>query len=292
MWEFFTRQPYFSCILKGGSTIGFTLSNKVLKAIEYLLYPMVRLVIARGISYGSLVEIVKYVMIKETERQLRLRHLDAISDSRLSIITGIHRKEVKRIRALKSKDIDAYQPSLTSQVVAKWAGDKRLQSNTGPIRLLKKKTSEDAFDFEDLIKSISTDIRPRVVLDELIDRGLVTESDSSYLVLHQEKLALKQDQEETLHYLSLNVHDHLSTSVNNLIDPLNKRLDRCVHYHGLNMNGIAKLKATAEIQAMNAFTTVNKEAQELFKDPRLKGIYRMNFGAYFHHEEVIKDKQS
>jgi hypothetical protein len=265
------------------------LSDKVLKAVEYLLYPLVRLIIARSISYGTFTDVIKFVMVKEAEKQLKLKNAEAISDSRLSIITGIHRKEVKRIRALKSNDVASYEPSLASQVVARWAGDRKLRTKTGIRKLARKKTSNTDYDFEDLVRSISTDIRPKVVLEELIDRGLVTEDEDDRLELHPENLALKQDQEETLQYLSLNIHDHLATSVNNLINPGQKQLDRCVHYHGLSAGAVEKLKQLAEKHAMESLVTINKAAQELIKEEQSKGELRMNFGTYFHHEKTKQD---
>ncbi len=262
------------------------MSSKVLKAIEYLLFPLVRLVIARSISYGSLTDIIKFVMVKEAEQQLKLKNTEAISDSRISIVTGIHRREVKRVRGMKVNDVSTYEPSLASQVVARWAGEKQLQSKNGSKPLPRKKLTTDGFDFEDLVKSINTDVRPRVVLEELINRGLVTVNENDDLQLHPEKLALKQDQEETLHYLSLNIHDHLATAVQNLSNLDNKQLDRCVHYHGLNQEAIDKLSTLAEKHAMEALIAINKEAIVLSHDPQYKGNQRMNFGTYFHHEKI------
>jgi hypothetical protein len=132
------------------------LSSKVLKAIEYLLFPLVRLVIARSISYGSLTDIIKFVMVKEAEQQLKLKNTEAISDSRISIVTGIHRREVKRVRGMKVNDVSIYEPSLASQVVARWAGEKDLQSKNGPKPLPRKKISSEEFDFDDLVISIPT----------------------------------------------------------------------------------------------------------------------------------------
>ncbi len=286
MGNFYTSMGFFRVCCKKLQSEGFLLSDKVLKAIEYLLYPLVRLVIARSISYGSLTEVIKFVMVKEAERQLKSKSSEPLTDSRLSVVTGIHRKEIKRIRGTKSHDVSGYEPSLASQVVAKWAGDKALRSKGGIKKLPRKTLNEKDYDFEDLVRSISTDIRPRVVLEELLDRGLVTVDDKDTLQLHPENLALKQDQEETLHYLSLNIHDHLSTAVHNLIKPDSKVLDRCVHYHGLNTEAIEKLKELSEKYAMESLVAVNNEAQSMLKDSRLKGNLRMNFGAYFHHEEV------
>jgi hypothetical protein len=172
---------------------------------------------------------------------------------------------------MKVNDVSIYEPSLASKVVARWAGEKQLQSKDGSKPLPRKKPTPDGFDFEDLVKSINTDVRPRVVLEELINRGLVTVNENDDLQLHPEKLALKQDQEETLHYLSLNIHDHLATAVQNLSNLDNKQLDRCVHYHGLNQEAIDKLSSLAEKHAMEVLIAINKEALALSNDPQYTG---------------------
>lgn len=225
-------------------------------------------------------------MVKEAERQLKQKNTEAISDSRISIVTGVHRREVKRIRGMKVNDVSVYEPSLASQVVARWAGEKQLQSKNGTKPLPRKKQTPKGFDFDDLVTSIHTDVRPKVVLEELINRGLVTVNENDELQLHPEKLALKQDQEETLHYLSLNIHDHLATALQNFSNLENKQLDRCVHYHGLNTEAIDKLSLLAEKHAVEALVAVNKEALALSNDPQYKGDQRMNFGTYFHHEKI------
>ena len=114
-------------------------------------------------------------------------------------------------------------------------------------------------------------------------------NENDELQLHPEKLAMKQDQEETLHYLSLNIHDHLATAVNNFSNPDNKQLDRCVHYHGLSHEAVERLRKMAEKHSMDSLVVINKVAQDLIKDPQSKGDQRMNFGTYFHHEKIKKN---
>ncbi len=262
------------------------MSEKVLKAMEFLLYPLVRLALARNIGYSSLAGIIKFIMVKEAERQFGRSSGEPVSDSRLSIATGIHRKEIKRIRALSANDFSSFEPRVAAQVIARWLGDERLHDATGIKPLPRKKQAGDEIDFDDLVKSISTDIRPKVVLDELLDRGLVVPDADERLRLQPDALGLNQDQAETLQYLSLNIHDHLSTCVNNLMQPQQKMLDRCVHYQGLNAEAIAELGKLAEQQSMAALLAVNKAAQAMARDPARRGDRRMNFGAYFFQEQV------
>jgi len=265
------------------------LTNPVLPAVEHLLYPLARLLLDRGIGFGALSEVAKFVMIKEAERQLHDTQGGSVTDSRISIATGIHRKEVKRLRALESHDTDYFGASLTAQVVAKWIGDPKLRTRQGPKPLPKKKKTTRGFDFEDLVRSISTDVRPKAVLDDMLLRGLASIDEDGLVELHPDNLALNQGQEETLRYLSMNIHDHLSTAIGNLITPEKKSLERCVHYHGLSHAAVAQLRKISEKQAMQALLAVNKAAQALLEKENSRGEQRMNFGVYFFNEQIDAD---
>jgi len=261
-------------------------ADPTLSAVEHVMFPLARLVLERGISFGALTEVIKFVMIKQAERQLQGHNNATPTDSRISIATGIHRKEVKRLRALDLDSTRFFQASLPMQVVARWMAEPKLKSKQGPKPLPRKKQGAQAFDFEDLVRSVSTDVRPKAVLDELQVRGLVTVDKKGLIHLHPDNLVMNQGQEETLRYLSMNIHDHLSTAVGNLISPEEKSLERCVHYHGLSDVAVEKLRVAAEKQAMQALLAVNNVAQRLLEQESTRGDQRMNFGVYFFNEQV------
>jgi hypothetical protein len=265
------------------------LSNPVLPAIEHLLYPLARLLLDRGIGFGAISEVIKFVMIKEAERQLMTIDVGSPSDSRISIATGIHRKEVKRLRAMNAHETDFSSASLTAQVVAKWMGNAKLCNRGGPKPLPKKKKTIRGYDFEDLVRSISTDVRPKAVLDAMVLRGLASIDKTGLVQLNPDNLTLNQGQEQTLRYLSMNIHDHLSTAITNLVKPEKKSLERCVHYHGLSDAAVDKLRKASEKQAMQALLAVNKIAQSLLENGGACGENRMNFGVYFFNEQINSD---
>ena len=265
------------------------MSDPVLPAIEHLLYPLARLLLDRGIGFGTLSEVIKFVMIKEAERRLAQADGGTPTDSRISIATGIHRKEVKRLRALETHDTDFSSASLTAQVVAKWMGDTTLRTRRGPKPLPKKKKTPRDYDFEDLVRSISTDVRPKAVLDDMLLRGLASIDEDGWVQLHPDHLTLNQGQEQKLHYLSMNIHDHLATAINNLIQPEKKSLERCVHYHGLSEAAVDKLRKASEKHAMQALLAVNQVAQSLLERDGARGENRMNFGVYFFNEQINTD---
>jgi hypothetical protein len=208
-----------------------------------------------------------------------------ISDSRLSIATGIHRKDVKRLKEEIMHDRPGTEISITSQVIAKWLAEPKPKGSKIPVCLRHKKISPDEIDFDDLVAAISKDVRPKAVLDELMHRGVVTISENQLLSIHPEKLTLNQDEMSLANYLGMNVSDHLSVAVDNLINLSNPQLERCVHYHGLSEQAAEKLAELARTKTMEALLAVNEEAQRLIKDQANQGNQRINFGMYFFKQD-------
>jgi len=255
-------------------------SSPLATAIERIFAPLSRLLISTGISYGFAAELLKKTMLREAQSIIRDSDGNA-TDSRLSIATGLHRKDIKRLKDELTNDYQSEDISITSQVIAGWMGLTKIKNSKTPHPLRRKKTKSSELDFDDLVSSISKDVRSKAVLDELIARGVVTLRDDDFLLLHPEKLTLNQDAASTAKYLGMNVHDHFSVAVNNLIYPNSPQLERCVHYHGLSETAMQKLHDIATKKAMEALIAVNEEAQALIKDPANRGKQRMNFGLYF-----------
>src|SRR5262245_30078545 len=67
-------------------------------ALTRVLHPLVRLMIARGITFSAAVELLKRVYVEVADQHFRLTD-ERQTDSRVSLITGLHRKDVKRLRA-------------------------------------------------------------------------------------------------------------------------------------------------------------------------------------------------
>lgn len=260
------------------------MSSTLHRAIERIFAPLSRLLISKGISYGYAAEMLKKAILREADIIVR-KGDGRISDSRLSIATGLHRKDVKRLKEEIIHDRPSAEISITSQVIAKWLAEPKSRGSKIPARLRHKKINPDETDFDDLVAAISKDVRPKVVLDELIHRGVVTISEDQLLSIHPEKLTLNQDEVSLANYLGMNVSDHLSVAVDNLINHSDPQLERCVHYHGLSRQAAEKLAELAQSKAMEALLAVNEEAQRLIKDQANRGNQRINFGMYFYKQD-------
>ena len=80
----------------------------ILSAIHHLLRPLVRLLLQHGIAYQAFCELIKSVYVKVAEQEFKL-DAKVQTDSRISLLTGIHRREINRLRNETIKEINLSQ---------------------------------------------------------------------------------------------------------------------------------------------------------------------------------------
>ena len=254
------------------------MANAVHLAIMRILQPLARLLVSQGVSYGQVSEMLKTAMVRAAfERAKHGPTQQGTTDSTVSVATGIHRKDIKRLREQAPSDPEPLEGTTASQVLAQW-----LALGTPPPLLMRRKDKAGSSSFDELVEGISTDTRPRSVLEALLARQVVTEREDGLLEVHAERLVLNQDTTEIVNYLGMNVHDHLSVAVSNLTQGSPPMLERCVHFHGISKALAEELHALAQEQAMAGLMAINTTAQSRIKDAKNKGPYRINFGVYFH----------
>lgn len=262
--------------------------NAIYHAIDRILSPLARLLVSQGVSFGEVSEMLKAAMVREalvraksTEAQTGRDANLPPSDSRLSIATGIHRKDIKRLRESEGVRPGTLEGSTAAQVLAKW-----LSLGTPPPLLTRRGSGRQELTFDSLVEAISKDIRPRAVLDELLSREVVTEHEPGQLKVHAERLVINQDLASMAEYLGMNIQDHLAVAVHNFCKEGSPQLDRCTHFHGVSEEAVDRLHTLAREQTMQALLTVNTAAQRLIKHKKNRGSYRFNFGAYFRKEAI------
>src|SRR5579859_7596764 len=143
-------------------------------ALRHLLRPLVRLLVARGVTYTMLADILKQTYVDVADREFRLDSRPA-TDSRVSLLSGVHRKDVRRLRE-SAPAADAAMPdsvALGAQLVAAWTTRREFLDAKGRPRPLPRLASAGARSFEALVESVSKDIRARSILDEWLRLGVV-----------------------------------------------------------------------------------------------------------------------
>jgi hypothetical protein len=266
----------------------------VTNAIGHILRPLVRILLSRGISFQTFTELAKKAYITVADEDFKLTSKPQ-TDSRISLLTGINRREVTRIRNEPVAEINlAQHSSMSAQLITVWCGQAEyLDANGKPVPLPRLPVDGEEKSFEQMVQSISKDFRPRVVLDEWLRQGIVTIDDEDKVHLKQDAFVLPQDFEEKLFYFGQNIHDHLAATAHNLSGSNVPFLERCVFYDNLSpesCNELAEYSRTVGMVVLHAF---NKRAMELqTRDQGLQHTgYRTNFGIYnFSELENPNDK--
>ncbi|MEE7491834.1 DUF6502 family protein [Methylobacterium oryzae] len=250
-----------------------------------LLRPLVRLLVARGITFPALTDLLRELYVNVAESDFALAGKEQ-TDSRVSLLTGIHRKEVRRLRGAGAP-VSAVPAvvSRTSRIIARWIADPAFTDARGQPLKLPRTAEGGAPSFESLVAGVTRDLRPRAVLDEWLDRGLAFTDPQDRIVLAEAAYVPRGDGAEgpQLYYFGRNLHDHIAAAVANILGDAPRFLERAVHYDGLSKDLAIRLEARAREIAMEALQQANREAHAACEtDPG--GTHRWNFGLYVYTE--------
>ena len=274
-------------------TSGTEPQTPVVAAIRYLLRPLVRLMLSHGISFPAFCDLVKSSYVKVSEAEFRL-DAKPQTDSRISLLTGIHRREVNRLRNEAVTEIDLPQrASMSALLLTIWSGHPEYLDGQGmPIPLPRLASKGEGQSFEALVQSVSKDFRARVVLDEWLRQDIVTLDSDDRVHLSADAFVQPQDMAEKIYYFGQNIHDHMAATVHNLAGSVPPFLERCVFYDKLSADSTRELADYSRTVAMRSLHAVNKRAAELQQRDQQKpdAVHRANFGVYHYSAAEATDE--
>lgn len=276
-------------------------SLHLLATTQRTLWPLVKLLLHRGIGYPLLAEALKSVFVGVAESEFPLQG-KAETDSRISLLTGIHRRDVKRLRlerrnrrALPVEPLEVRgrlpaeaEISLSARAIAIWTGLPGYLDERGaplPLPRLASKGGEHSFD--SLVRSLSKDTRPRALLDEWLRRGVVTTDEQDRVHLNLEMLAGARDLDQRAFHLGQNIHDHVAAIADDLTGERPAFLEQCVSHSRLTEESVAELAELARQESLRALQVVHRRALALEArdagNPEARA--RINLGVYFYAAE-------
>jgi len=276
-------------------------SAALLRATKHLLRPLVRLLMQGGITFPVLTDLLRTLFVEVVLTDLVIDQTEQ-TDSRVSLLTGLQRREVRRLRQQESAP-DAIPPIVTlgSQIIARWIGTPSYLDTDGQPLPLPRVATPDApgISFEALVESVTTSVRSRAVLVDWLSQGLVTLEDDDRVRLNTAAFIPRPASTEQIFYFGRNLHDHIAAAAANIASagpaPF---VDRCVHYDQLDPQAASALEATARDAAQRILVEVNSAALALVEgktpEPGAPATLRVNFGIYVYVEDeaVRKDTQA
>jgi len=270
------------------------------QALRRVLRPLVRLMLAHGITFQYLSEMLKGLYVEVAGRDFRIDDKPP-TDSRISLMSGVHRKDVSRLRAAQQADapLTPSVVSLGANLVAVWLGSPTYLDEAGqPLALPRFKSEGGERSFEALVASVNSDIRSKVVLDEWLRLGVVRIDDDKRVCLNADAFVPTEGFDEKAFYFGHNLHDHLAAAAHNLQGLQPPFMDRSVHYDALQAPSVQALAKQALDLGMKALLAVNKSAMQAEQNDATTtpagAPQRMTFGVYFYTEpaEIVSAKDT
>ena len=263
-----------------------TKQQKMLTAMEQVLKPLIKLALAHGVNFPMLLETLKSVFVQVAENDFKLDKREQ-TDSRINLLTGLHRKDVRRLREqTNTEQNQSALATMGSELVGLWISDPDFVDENGKPKPLPRLASIGGnTSFDRLVARVSKDIRARPVLDEWLRVGVVNIDENDCVRLNTEAFVPNAGFEEKLFFFQQNIRDHIAATEHNIMNRTPPMLERCVYYDALSPEAINELKNLAEVQAMTALKAVNKRAIELQSSTAAssEADQRFTFAVYFYH---------
>ena len=261
------------------------------QAMSQLLRPLARLMIDHGLQHPAMVELLKKALVDEA-LAARGPTGKSATDTRIALQTGLHRKDVRRLReAPEPVGVVAPMVPVAAHVVARWISEPRfLKADKTPMPLARtpRLGHPGQPDFTTLVSEVSRDVGARAVLDELVRMGVVGVDGEGLVSLNDTAFVPQEGLGDSFHFLAGNVGDHLSSAVFNLSPGRSgpQRLEQSAFSSHLSSEQALALQQTARrlwadaLQQFLVTATVAEQRSAADEGPK----HRVRFGVYFHQE--------
>ncbi|MGI9491899.1 MAG: DUF6502 family protein [Geminicoccaceae bacterium] len=251
--------------------------------------PIIKLMVARGVQLPAVTAALKQIYVDVATNDFKIGD-KPLTDSRVSVLTGVHRRDVRSIRKDGMPSSLPPPMSLSATVIGRWLGDPAYADEKGQPRPLHRLADDGSPSFEELFQHVSKDIHPRTILDDLINQELVDWDQKSDLVrLRSRAFVPAAGGEDAMRFFEMNLHDHLAAAVSNLLkdEQQGRFLERAVYYNELTLESVEKIEGDARKLGEQVLKDLNSTAFQLQKDDggSSNATERFRFGVFFYRED-------
>jgi hypothetical protein len=270
------------------------INGSISSAVVKMLRPLIRILLRNGLPYGAFADLAKGVYVSVAFEESGIRGKKP-STSRVSIITGLSRKEVNRVKNLPDHDdpgaSDRYNRA--ARVISGWTRDSAYTDQDGnPLDL----PIEGAVStFSQLVKQYSGDVPHRAILDELVRVGAVQRTSDNRVRLLTNAYVPRTGDVEKIEILGTDAADLISTIDHNLqngsMDPF---FQRKVSYDNLPSEAINDIRMLARENGQKLLEHLDGRISQVDRDinPEVHGTGRMRAGVGIYYFEEGKKEDS
>lgn len=266
--------------------------TELVDALAAVLRPLSRLWIERGLPFSAAAEQLKAAFVNSA-----LGDTDDTSRrvSQVSAATGINRREVTRLLGAEVPRAAGRDParSVVTEVFTRWATDRQFRDRRGIPRELPRQGPGASF--ETLARSVTNDVHPRSILEQLLRLGLATfHAESDRVVLVRDAFVPRGDGLRMLGFLGENVGDHLAGAVDNVLGDGQRHFEQAVFAEELSDEAMAQARALITAQWKTMLQTLVPELERLIAEDKREGRdagKRLRIGLYSYEAAMTPQPQ-
>ena len=271
--------------------------ERLVGAATRILRPIVRRLLSLGVPFGQLELSLRELFVEVAEKDLAAPG-QRQTDSRIALVTGLNRKEVKRIRSASGSGSDAprvFSMNHVTNLISRWMTDPKTTDRRGRPRALpyQQQTARGP-SFMKLARAVTGDLAPGVLLEELVRSGAVVKKDE-LVMLRADAYVPKLEESEKLQILEEDPPELIDTILTNIFaesdEPL---LQRKVYFDNLGKEASARIRAEMRREGERFVRRVNRLLSRYDRDrnPRAPAgdRYYAGVGVYFFEAQGTSEK--
>ena len=259
-------------------------------ALSRLLRPLFRLLLRNGVSYGSFEALARQAFVDVALDDAGLDGKKP-SISRISVLSGLTRKEVQRLISPTEPAPAADQHNRAARVLTGWVRDPDFHDAHGQPGIL---DPDGPAGFALLVKRHSGDVPARAVLDELVRVGAVRSLEDGRIELLERAYVPSRSAVEKLRILGTDVADMISTIDHNVTrgatDP---RYQRKVVYRSMPADALPAFRKLSAKQSQLLLEKMDRwlAAHDLDNPPDQPDLPRARIGLGIYYFEDAADPE-
>ena len=238
-------------------------------ALRDLLEPLAELAVGQGVLFATVEEMMKTAFVAAARNAHGMAGSDRVV-SRISTVTGLNRREVTRL-TLADTAAQAPKASPATRVFTRWLSDPDLKTTEGEPRSLPRQGMAPSF--ESLAQSVTRDVHPRSLLDELCRLGLAR-LDGETVHVASNTFVPKGDSARMLGFMSANVGDHLRAAIANVVAEKSPHFEQAVFADELSQASLETVRELVRTQWQGLLASAVPTLQKLIDADHAAGRQR------------------
>ncbi|MEK6748092.1 MAG: DUF6502 family protein [Pseudomonadota bacterium] len=258
-----------------------------------ILRPLVRLLIHYQVSFPFINQRLKVLYLDVADAEFEPVQ-GRRTDSRLSFLTGVHRKDVRRYREDQHSFLseDRKSVSMAAHVIATWMSVPPYCDGQGQPQDLYRSRAQGEPSFEDLVDAISRqDMRARAVYDELLSNHTIIELPLERVALNIQAYIPNENFAAKADFFARALTEHLAAGAHNLRGESPAWLERGVYANNLTSAQISQLHSFAVQRSQVLLREINQKAKQLQKQNEggQESLYKFHYGVFFNAQSQAKN---